>query len=323
MTSCTAVQSQAVSGLHGLVPNSRYLLTQRSLDNTMVSEAVLWPSGTFIYNDGSGTLQFFTVPNAVISGSYTDLSDKPSLTTGPQGQSGSAGSTGNTGAAGSNGTNGTNGSNGSAATIAIGTVTTGAAGSSAVVTNAGSSSAATFNFTIPRGDVGSTGATGSTGSAGATGAVGAQGSTGSTGATGAQGAQGIQGATGATGATPPLGSATPQPLGAAAAGTATNASREDHVHLLPTGINTSLGTVTIAESSLTTLALGVRRVTVPVTGSVIGANYLAFPTAALPAGYGIVDAICTTNGSIVFGLLVPILTIGSYSIPVRVVKVGT
>lgn len=40
---------------------------------------------------------------------------------------------------------------GSAATIAVGTTTTGAAGSAATVANAGSSSAATFNFTIPRG----------------------------------------------------------------------------------------------------------------------------------------------------------------------------
>ncbi len=52
---------------------------------------------------------------------------------------------------------------GAAATIAIGTVTTGAAGSSATVTNSGSSSAATFDFSIPRG---ATGATGSQGPAG-------------------------------------------------------------------------------------------------------------------------------------------------------------
>jgi hypothetical protein len=52
---------------------------------------------------------------------------------------------------GTNGTNGTNGKNGAAATIAVGTVTTGAAGSSASVTNRGTSSAAVFDFTIPRG----------------------------------------------------------------------------------------------------------------------------------------------------------------------------
>ena len=56
------------------------------------------------------------------------------------------------------GTNGAAGTNGTAATIAVGTVTTGAAGSSATITNAGTSLAATFNFSIPRGDTGATGA---------------------------------------------------------------------------------------------------------------------------------------------------------------------
>lgn len=49
------------------------------------------------------------------------------------------------------------GSTGTAATIAVGTVTTGAAGSSATVTNSGTSSAAIFDFTIPKGDTGSVG----------------------------------------------------------------------------------------------------------------------------------------------------------------------
>ena len=55
------------------------------------------------------------------------------------------------------GDKGDTGSPGAAATIAVGTTTTGTAGSSASVTNSGSSSAATFNFTIPRGDTGATG----------------------------------------------------------------------------------------------------------------------------------------------------------------------
>jgi hypothetical protein len=63
----------------------------------------------------------------------------------------------------------------------VGTVTTGAAGSSASVTNVGSSSAAVFNFTIP---------------AGATGATGSQGPAGSTGPQGPAGEQGPQGPAG-------------------------------------------------------------------------------------------------------------------------------
>lgn len=58
---------------------------------------------------------------------------------------------------GPTGATGTTGAPGTAATIAVGTVTTGAAGSSAVITNSGSSSAAVFDFTIPRGDTGASG----------------------------------------------------------------------------------------------------------------------------------------------------------------------
>lgn len=47
---------------------------------------------------------------------------------------------------------------GDAATVTVGTVTTGAAGSSAIVTNSGTSSAAVLNFTIPRGNTGASGA---------------------------------------------------------------------------------------------------------------------------------------------------------------------
>ena len=69
---------------------------------------------------------------------------------------------GATGPQGANGTNGTNGAAGAAATIQIGSVTTGAAGSSVVVQNAGTSSAAVLNFTIPQGATGATGAPGLT-----------------------------------------------------------------------------------------------------------------------------------------------------------------
>lgn len=52
------------------------------------------------------------------------------------------------------------GSPGTAATVTVGAVTTGAAGSSAAVSNSGTSTAATLNFTIPRGDTGATGSPG-------------------------------------------------------------------------------------------------------------------------------------------------------------------
>jgi hypothetical protein len=55
---------------------------------------------------------------------------------------------------------GGSGTQGPAGTIQIGTVTTGAAGSSAAVNNAGTPQAAVLNFTIPRGDAGTNGTDG-------------------------------------------------------------------------------------------------------------------------------------------------------------------
>lgn len=52
------------------------------------------------------------------------------------------------------------GADGESATIQVGTTTTGAPGSAATVSNAGTESAAVFNFTIPRGDEGVAGTNG-------------------------------------------------------------------------------------------------------------------------------------------------------------------
>ena len=70
---------------------------------------------------------------------------------GPQGPAGPAGK---------------DGQDGQAATITVGSTTTGAAGTNASVTNSGTSSAAVLNFTIPRGDTGATGPQGPAGSFG-------------------------------------------------------------------------------------------------------------------------------------------------------------
>jgi hypothetical protein len=100
----------------------------------------------------------------------------PTGATGPQGPQGPKGDTGDTGPAGATGAKG---DAGTAATITVGSVTTGAAGSSVSVTNSGTSSAAIFDFTIPRGDTGATGATGAKGDKGDTGDTGATGPAGS------------------------------------------------------------------------------------------------------------------------------------------------
>jgi hypothetical protein len=120
----------------------------------------------------------------------------------PQGATGATGPTGPTGPQGSTGPQGP------AATIALGTVTTGAAGSNVVITNSGTSGAAIFNFTIPRGETGATGATGPQGAQGPQGIQGIQGPTGPTGPQGPKGDTGDtgpQGPTGPTGATGPTG----------------------------------------------------------------------------------------------------------------------
>lgn len=91
---------------------------------------------------------------------------------GPQGPAGPAGATGATGPAGPQGEQGPKGEKGDtgeqgpqgpagqAATIQVGTVTTGDPGTNAQVTNSGTSSEAVFDFVIPRGQDGVGGGTG-------------------------------------------------------------------------------------------------------------------------------------------------------------------
>jgi hypothetical protein len=85
----------------------------------------------------------------------------PTGSTGPQGATGTQGATGPQGPTGAQGPQG---NQGIAASVNIGTTTTGAPGSSAVVTNTGTGTAAIFNFTVPAGATGATGATGASGS---------------------------------------------------------------------------------------------------------------------------------------------------------------
>jgi hypothetical protein len=99
---------------------------------------------------------------------------------------------------------GSDGTDGVTPTITVGTVTTGLAGSSVIITDSGTAPNAVFNFTIPRGDVGAVGADGPPGPQGNAGAdstvPGPKGDQGDVGLTGAQGAKGDQGDPGPTGA---------------------------------------------------------------------------------------------------------------------------
>ena len=75
---------------------------------------------------------------------------------GPAGPPGPSGA-GTNGTPGTNGIDGIDGNDGAAATITVGTVTTGVAGSNVVINNSGTTAAAVFDITIPRGNDGTDG----------------------------------------------------------------------------------------------------------------------------------------------------------------------
>jgi hypothetical protein len=101
------------------------------------------------------------------------------------------------GGGGGTGPAGPAGPAGAAATVAVGTTTTGAAGTNAAVTNSGTSAAAVFNFTVPRGATGAAGPAGAAGAVGPAGPVGpastVPGPAGAVGPAGAPGADGVDG----------------------------------------------------------------------------------------------------------------------------------
>lgn len=74
--------------------------------------------------------------------------------TGSTGLQGDKGDKGDTGATGATGAKGDTGATGQAATVTVGTTTTGAAGTQASVSNSGTESDAVLNFTIPQGATG-------------------------------------------------------------------------------------------------------------------------------------------------------------------------
>jgi len=117
---------------------------------------------------------------------------------------------------GPQGNPGADGANGTAASITIGSTNTSASGGNAAVINSGTSTAAIFEFTIPRGSQGVAGPTGPTGLTGATGA---------------------QGPEGPAGAAANISNNTPANLGTAGPGTDTGASRSDHIHTMPSAAN--------------------------------------------------------------------------------------
>jgi hypothetical protein len=129
-----------------LVPAWDYLLTVNAGDYV----ELMWQvnNDQIVLEHGAAVGSIPEVPSLIVTAMqvmYTQV--------GPVGPTGATGATGPTGATGA------------AATIAAGTTTTLSPGASATVANAGTSSAAVFNFGIPAGVKGDTGDTGATGTA--------------------------------------------------------------------------------------------------------------------------------------------------------------
>lgn len=118
---------------------------------------------------------------------------------GPQGAQGPKGEQGDPGPQGPAGEDGQPGPAGQAASITVGTTTTGAPGTQAQVTNTGNQNTAIFNFTIPQGVQGPKGDTGPQGEQGVKGDTGPQGVPGPKGDTGEQGPKGDTGPQGPKG----------------------------------------------------------------------------------------------------------------------------
>jgi hypothetical protein len=97
---------------------------------------------------------------------------------------------------------------------------------------------------------------------------------------------------------------------------------------------TLVGTVVIAQNApILALALGIREVTVALTGAVQGERYMAVArsyklnggasVSGRPPNYAIIDATCNSAGNITVALNAPLLAIGqSYAITVDILKLN-
>jgi len=177
-----------------LMPRSRPLVSAYDVD---AAGAVTVPGA--VLNDVTGyTLELYQrraadnpddppVPVGLLAKGVLRLDGSAYFTQGPLGPltfPTVIGPAGPQGPAGADGRQGVDGAPGPANVLTVGTVTTGAPGTSAIVTITGTSPAQTVDFVIPSGLTGNVGATGPTGAAGPIGLTGATGPVGATGATG-------------------------------------------------------------------------------------------------------------------------------------------
>lgn len=170
---------QGIQGIQGATGATPVITASATVGNTTGTPSVQVVKGG-------------TTTNPTFAFNFTNLkgAQGPQGIQGIQGPKGDKGLTGDKGATGERGPQG---ATGAAATIKVGTVSTGNPGTNATVVNEGTANAAVFNFTIPRGATGATGPQGPAGAKGATGDTGPQGPAGARGATGERGPAGANG----------------------------------------------------------------------------------------------------------------------------------
>lgn len=120
----------------------------------------------------------------------------------------------------------------------------------------------------------------------------------------------------------PLATTAARALGTAAVGTSANAAREDHVHPLPPGLAQFIGNVTVAETTLLALGLGMKRMVVTLNG-VVATDRLTFaPTGLATAGCEAVNVYASAANQVTVSYFTPALGLAaSYSIPLAVYRI--
>lgn len=101
-----------------------------------------------------------------------------------------------------------------------------------------------------------------------------------------------------------------------------NAAREDHVHPLPPGLAQFIGNVTVAETTLLALGLGMKRMVVTLNG-VVATDRLTFaPTGLATAGCEAVNVYASAANQVTVSYFTPALGLAtSYSIPLAVYRI--
>lgn len=185
-----------------------------------------------------------------------------------------------------------------------------------------------------------------------------KGDVGATGATGPIGlASTVPGPAGSNASATPLGTATPLAAGTATAGSSTNAAREDHRHPAQTvpaaatatplvsqgtgavgtsaayaredhrhpvmsGVLQLVGNVTITETLLVSLALGIQRKTATLSGIATTDKLMFAPNGVPTAGCEAVNVYASATNQVTVACYLPALGIGAtYSIPISVYRV--